>query len=191
MDFSGKSTIIKIIDVAMPGVFKCQRKFLTPIDTIEKLRDVWVPAEIWKPLLQEIIREDIANYQDNGLVLQDNLWIIKYLAIKKEKNSPEDYEEMEQLQQLLWRYPDMDSFYLTTTIEERIRRFGARESSGGKISGSDKLLLSAELFERTENHYKNIILNRFPNTRIIDTIGATPEQTAKDIMQDKDFLRDL
>jgi thymidylate kinase len=185
MDFSGKSTIIKIIDAAMPGVFKCQKKFLTSIDTIEKLRGVWLPAEIWKPLLQENIREDIANY------LQDDLWIIKYIATKLEMNSPEDYEELEQLQQLLWRYPDMDSFYLTTPIEERIRRFGARESSGGKITGSDKKLLSAEVFERTENHYKNIILSRFPNTRIIDTISATPEQTAKDIMQDKDFLRDL
>lgn len=191
MDFSGKSTIIKNIDAAMPGVFKLQKKFLTPIDTIENLRGVWLPAEIWKPLLQENIRKDIANYQENGLVLQDALWIIKYIATKLEKSSPEDYEEIEQLQQLLWRYPDMDSFYLTTTTEESIRRFGVRESSGGKISGSDKMLLSAEVFERTENHYKNIILNRFPNTRIIDTIGATPEQTAKDIMQDKDFLRDL
>lgn len=138
MDFSGKSTIIKIIDAAMPGVFNRQKKFLTPIDTIEKLRGVWLPAEIWKPLLQENIREDIANYQADGLVLQDDLWIIKYIATKLEMNSPEDYEELEQLQQLLWRYPDMDSFYLTTTIQERIRRFGARESSGGKITGSDK-----------------------------------------------------
>lgn len=191
MDFSGKSTIIKKIDVAMPGVFKRQKKFLTPIDTIENLRGVWLPAEIWKPLLQKVIREDIVNYQYNGLVLQDTLWIIKYIATKLEENSPEDYEEIEKLQQLLWRYPDMDSFYLTTTIEERIRRFSTRESSGGKISGSDKMLLSAEVFERTENHYKNIIVSRFPKTRIIDTSGATPEQTAKDIMQDKDFLSDV
>lgn len=191
MDFSGKSTIVKNIDVAMHGVFKCQKRFLTPIDTIEKLRGVWLPAEIWKPLLQEAIRKDIANYQCNGLVLQDALWIVKYMAIKREHNSPEDYGEMEQLQQLLWRYPDMDSFYLTTTIEERIRRFGARESSGAGISGCDEMLLSAEVFERTENHYRGIILSRFPNTRIIDTTSATPEQTAREIMQDKDFLRDL
>lgn len=191
MDFSGKSTIIKNIDAAMPGVFKLQKKFLTPVDIIENLRGVWLPAEKWKPLLQENIRKDIANYQDNVLVLQDALWIIKYLATKLEGNNPEDYEEIEQLQQMLWRYPDMDSFYLTTTIEERIRRFSARESSGGKISGSDKMLLSTEMFERTENYYKNIILKRFPNTQIIDTTGVTPEQTAKEIMQDRIFLRDL
>ena len=53
------------------------------------------------------------------------------------------------------------------------------------------MLLSAEVFERIENRYKNIILNRFPNTRIIDTTGTTPMQTAKDIMQDQKFLRDL
>ena len=117
--------------------------------------------------------------------------IFKNIIKRFQLDHKEDYEEIEQLQQLLWRYPDMDSFYLTTTIEERIRRFGARESSGGRISGSDKMLLSAEVFEKTENHYRNIILSRFPNTRIIDTIGATPEQTAKDMMQDKDFLRDV
>lgn len=175
----------------MPGVFKLQNKFLTPINIIDNLRGVWLPAEKWKPLLQESIRKDIADYQEHGLVLQDALWIIKYIATKLEQNNPEDHEEIEQLQQLLWRYPDMDSFYLTTTIEERLRRFSAREISAGKISGSDKLLLSAEVFERTENHYKNILLSRFPNTRIIDTFGVTPEQTTKDIMQDKEFLRDL
>lgn len=191
MDFSGKSTIIEYIDAEMPCVFKRQAKFLTPIDTIENLRGIWLPAEIWKPLLQEIVRKDIADYRDNGLVLQDTLWVVKYIATQLSRNSPEDYEETEQLQQLLWRYPDMDSFYLTTTIEERIRRFGARESAGGRVSGSDKVLLSAEVFEKTENHYKNIILSRFPNTRIIDTVGATPEQTARDIMHDEHFLRDL
>ena len=79
MDFSGKTTIIKNIDMAMPGVFKIQKKFLTPIDTIEKVRkrDSWLPPEEWKPLLQNTVKQDIANYKENGPILQDSLWIIK------------------------------------------------------------------------------------------------------------------
>ena len=98
MDFSGKTTIIKNIDMLMPGIFKIQKKFLTPIDTIQKVRerDTWLPPEEWKPLLQNTIKKDISDYQENGLILQDSLWIIKYLATTIEKGNPEDYEEIEQ-----------------------------------------------------------------------------------------------
>lgn len=193
MDFSGKSTIIKNIDAKMPSIFKIQKKFLTPIDTIEKVRkrDSWLPPEEWKPLLQNTVKEDIKNYQENGLILQDSLWIIKYIATKLEKGSPEDFEEIEQLQQLLEQYPDMDSFYITVSMEERIKRFKMRESFGGEITGSDKLLLSNEKFERIENNYKNIVLKRFPNTKIIDTTYNTPEEIVQAIMKEENFLKDL
>ncbi len=193
MDFSGKSTIIKIIEDEMPGVFKVQKKFLTPIDTIQKVRtrDIWLPPEEWKPLLQNTVKEDIENYKENGLIMQDSLWIIKYIATKIEKNSQEDFEEIEILKELLNKYPDMDSFYLTTTMEERINRFNLRESSGSEITGSDKLLLSKEKFEKVENAYKELVLNRFSNTRIIDTTNKTPEEVAQEIMNDKNFLKKL
>lgn len=193
MDFSGKSTIIKIIENEMPGVFKVQKKFLTPIDMIQKVRtrDTWLPPEEWKPLLQKTVKEDIENYKENGLIMQDSLWIIKYIATKIEKNSQEDFEEIEILKKLLNKYPDMDSFYLTTTMEERINRFNLRESSGSEITGSDKLLLSKEKFEKVENAYRELVLNRFQNTKIIDTTNKTPEEVAREIMNDKNFLKNL
>lgn len=193
MDFSGKTTIIKSIDKAMPNVFKLQKKFLTKIDTIEKVRklDKRLPAEEWKPLLQETIKKDIANYRENGIVLQDSLWIIKYIATKLEENNPEDYEEIKILSKLLEQYPDMDSFYITTTMEERINRFKMRQSLGESITGSDKLLLSTEKFERVEQYYKNIVIQRFPNTKIIETTYDTPDETVQNILQDKSFLKDL
>lgn len=193
MDFSGKSTIIKIIENEMPGVFKVQKKFLTPIDMIKKVRtrDTWLPPEEWKPLLQKTVKEDIENYKENGLIMQDSLWIIKYIATKIEKNSQEDFEEIEILKKLLNKYPDMDSFYLTTTMEERINRFNLRESSGSEITGSDKLLFSREKFEKVENAYRELVLNRFPNTRIIDTTNKTPEEVAREIINDKNFLKNL
>ena len=193
MDFSGKSTIIKGIDKTMPGIFKIQKKFLTPIDTIEKVRkrDSWLPPEEWKPLLQNTIKKDIKDYKENGLILQDCLWIVKYIATKMEANNPEDYEEIEILNNLLKQYPDMDSFYLTTTIDERIKRLNIREASGEEITGSDKLLFSRDKFERIEKNYEKIILNRFPNTKIIDTTGYTPEEIVSLIMEDNNFLKDI
>ncbi len=141
MDFSGKTTIIKNIEVSMPGVFKVQKKFLTSVDTIEKVRNTWLPPEEWKPLLQNTIKKDISNYRETGPILQDSLWIIKYIATKLEQNLPEDLDEIEVLQHLLEQYPDMDSFYITTSIEERVKRLKERERLGVKISGSDKLLV--------------------------------------------------
>lgn len=193
MDFSGKTTIIKNIDMLMPGIFKIQKKFLTPIDTIQKVRkrDTWLPPEEWKPLLQNTIKKDISDYQENGLILQDSLWIIKYLATTIEKGNPEDYEEIEQLSKLLENYPDMDSFYITTTIDERIKRLEMRIAEGKEITGSDKVLFSAEKFEKIEKNYRSIILKRFPDTKIIDTTYSTPEESVKDIIEDEIFLKDI
>ena len=193
MDFSGKTTIIKNIDMAMPGVFKIQKKFLTPIDTIEKVRkrDSWLPPEEWKPLLQNTVEQDIANYKENGPILQDSLWIIKYIATKLEQNSAEDLEEINVLQKLLEQYPDMDSFYITTSIEERVKRLKERETLGKEITGSDKLLFNVEKFEKVERHYKNIVLKRFPNTKIIDTTNNAPGEIVQGILKDSNFLRDL
>lgn len=193
MDFSGKTTIIKNIDMAMPGVFKIQKKFLTPIDTIEKVRkrDSWLPPEEWKPLLQNTVKQDIANYKENGPILQDSLWIIKYIATKLEQNSAEDLEEIDVLQKLLEQYPNMDSFYITTSIGERVKRLKERETLGKEITGSDKLLFNGEKFEKVEKHYKNIVLKRFPNTKIIDTTNNTPEEIVQEILKDSIFLRDL
>ena len=152
MDFSGKTTIIKKIDIAKPNTFKVQKKFLTPIDTIEKVRkrDTWLPPEEWKPLLQNTVKKDIADYREDSPILQDSLWIIKYIATKIEQNNIEDLEEISILENLLGMYPDMDSFYITVSIEERIKRFKEREALGKEITGSDKLLLDTNKFERVE-----------------------------------------
>ena len=193
MDFSGKTTIIKKIDIAKPNTFKVQKKFLTPIDTIEKVRkrDTWLPPEEWKPLLQNTVKKDIADYREVSPILQDSLWIIKYIATKIEQNNIEDLEEISILENLLSMYPDMDSFYITVSIEERIKRFKEREALGKEITGSDKLLLDTNKFERVEKHYKNIVLKKFPNTKIIDTTNKTPDEIVDYIIKDSDFLKDL
>lgn len=193
MDFSGKTTIINKINEEMPNTFKLKKKFLTPIDLIENVRkrDVWLSPGEWKPLLQENISKDIENYKEEGLILLDSLWIIKYLANKIEKNDEEDVEEIITLKELLKKYPPMDSFYITVSIEERIKRFQKRAKMGNEITGSDKLLLDKDKFEKVEQIYKQITMQYFPNTRIIDTTDVNPEQTVELIIKDKNFLKDL
>lgn len=193
MDFSGKTTIINKINEEMPNTFKLKKKFLTPIDLIENVRkrDVWLSPEEWKPLLQENINKDIENYKEEGLILLDSLWIIKYLANKIEKNDKEDVEEIITLKELLKKYPPMDSFYITVSIEERMKRFQERAKMGNEITGSDKLLMDKNKFEKVEQIYKNIIMQYFPNTRIIDTTDINLEQTVELIIKDKNFIKDL
>jgi len=193
MDFSGKTTIINKINEETPNTFKLKKKFLTPIDLIENVRkrDVWLSPEEWKPLLQENINKDIENYKEEGLILLDSLWIIKYLANKIEKNDKEDVEEIIILKELLKKYPPMDSFYITVSIEERMKRFQERAKMGNEITGSDKLLMDKNKFEKVEQIYKNIIMQYFPNTRIIDTTEINPEQTVELIIKDKNFIKDL
>ena len=112
MDFSGKTTIINKINEEMPNTFKLKKKFLTPVYLIENVRkrDVWLSPEEWKPLLQENINKDIENYKEEGLILLDSLWLIKYLANKIEKNDKEDVEEIIKLKELLKKYPPRSTF---------------------------------------------------------------------------------
>ena len=193
MDFSGKTTIIEGINNRIPNKFKIKKKFLTPIKLIETVRKrkEWLSPEEWKPLLQENIKKDIEDYREDGLILLDSLWVIKYLAGKIEKDNKEDEEEIFILKDLLRNYPSMDSFYITTTIDERIKRLEMRIAEGKEITGSDKVLFSAEKFEKIEKNYRSIILKRFPDTKIIDTTYSTPEESVKDIIEDEIFLKDI
>lgn len=192
MDFSGKTTIINGINEKIPNTFKIKRKFLTPIDLIENVRkrDTWLSPEEWKPLLQENIQKDIENYKEDELVLLDSLWMIKYLAGKIEKGDKEDEEEISILKELLKNYPQMDSFYITVSMEERIKRFQERSKLGKEVTGSDKLIMDVDKFERREKIYKKIVLEFFPNTKIIDTTNINQKETIELIINDKNFIKD-
>lgn len=193
MDFSGKTTIINGINSKIPNTFKIKKKFLTSIDLIENVRkmDTWLSPEEWKPLLQKNIQMDIDNYKEDGLVLLDSLWIIKYLAGKIEKGDKEDEEEICILKELLKKYPQMDSFYITVSMEERIKRFYERSKLGEEITGSDKLIMDVKKFEEREKIYKKIVLETFPNTKIIDTTNISLKETIELIINDKNFIKDM
>ena len=193
MDFSGKPTIIEGINNKIPNTFKIKKKFLTPIKLIETVRksEEWLSPEEWKPLLQENIKKDIEDYREDGLILLDSLWVIKYLAGKIEKNNKEDEEEIFILKNLLRNYPSMDSFYITTSIDERVKRLQERTKLGNEITGSDKLIMDEDKFKRTEQIYKNLVLEYFPNTKIVDTTEISIEETINLIIKDENFRQDM
>lgn len=193
MDFSGKTTIIEGINKKIPNKFKIKKKFLTPIKLIETVRkrEEWLSPEEWKPLLQENIKKDIEDYREDGLILLDSLWVIKYLAGKIEKNNKEDEEEIVILKNLLRNYPSMDSFYITTSIDERVKRLQERTKLGNEITGSDKLIMDEDKFKRTEQIYKNLVLEYFPNTKIVDTTEISIEETINLIIEDENFIQDM
>ena len=193
MDFSGKTTIIEGINNRIPNKFKIKKKFLTPIKLIETVRKrkEWLSPEEWKPLLQENIKKDIEDYREDGLILLDSLWVIKYLAGKIEKDNKEDEEEIFILKDLLRNYPSMDSFYITTSIDERVKRLQERTKLGNEITGSDKLIMDEDKFKRTEQIYKNLVLEYFPNTKIVDTTEISIEETINLIIEDENFIQDM
>lgn len=193
MDFSGKTTIIEGINKKIPNKFKIKKKFLTPIKLIETVRkrEEWLSPEEWKPLLQRNIKKDIEDYREDGLILLDSLWVIKYLAGKIEKNNKEDEEEIVILKNLLRNYPSMDSFYITTSIDERVKRLQERTKLGNEITGSDKLIMDEDKFKRTEQIYKNLVLEYFPNTKIVDTTEISIEETINLIIEDENFIQDM
>lgn len=193
MDFSGKTTIIEGINNRIPNKFKIKKKFLTPIKLIETVRKrkEWLSPEEWKPLLQENIKKDIEDYREDGLILLDSLWVIKYLAGKIEKDNKEDEEEIFILKDLLRNYPSMDSFYITTSIDERVKRLQERTKLGNEITGSDKLIMDEDRFKRTEQIYKNLVLEYFPNTKIVDTTEISIEETINLIIEDENFTQNM
>ena len=193
MDFSGKTTIIEGINNRIPNKFKIKKKFLTPIKLIETVRkrEEWLSPEEWKPLLQENIKKDIEDYREDGLILLDSLWVIKYFAGKIEKNNKEDEEEILILKNLLRNYPSMDSFYITTSIDERVKRLQERTKLRNEITGSDKLIMDEDKFKRTEQIYKNLVLEYFPNTKIVDTTEISIEETINLIIEDENFIQDM
>lgn len=193
MDFSGKSTIIDNINRAMPSVFKCQQKFLTPIQTLQMMidNDIWIPRDKFIPLLREMVISDIKNYEQQGLILQDTLWVIKFTSKLLVDGKDTYAKEIEEFLNLIKRYPEMDSFYITTEMEERKKRYETRSLSGKRISKSDKLLFSQNVFEEVEKHYRDIMFERFPNTQIIDTTNQSPEEVVATLKNNKLFMSDL
>lgn len=193
MDFSGKSTTINNLDRTMPGVFRCQQKFLTPIQTLQRMIDnnIWIPRDEFIPLLQEMVMTDIRNYKDSGLILQDTLWVIKFTSKLLVDGQNSFRNEIENLLNLIKCYPDMDSFYITTTMEERRKRYEMRVLSGERISRSDRLLFSGNMFEEVEKNYKNIIFERFPNTQIIDSTYKSTDQIVRELKDNRLFIRDI
>ena len=43
-------------------------------------------------------------------------------------------------------------------MEERIKRFHERAKSGNEVTGSDKLIMDVDKFEKREKIYKKIVL---------------------------------
>ena len=193
MDFSGKSTTISYLAQSMPGLFKCRYKFLTPIPTLQYMieNNIWIPRDKFIPLLRDMVVNDINHYEENGPILQDTLWVIKFTAKLLVEDRDTYKNEIYELLRLVKGYPEADSFYITASAEERKRRYEIRKLRGERISKSDKLLFSGNMFEKVDRQYREIIFERFPYTQIIDTTSQTPEEIVRSLQNNKRFMSDL
>lgn len=190
MDFSGKSTTIKSINELMPGIFKCQQKFLTPIQTLQQMIDngIWIPRDEFIPVLKEMVRKDLNDYEENALILQDTLWLIKFTSRLLVDGGNDYAKEINEFISMIRCYPEMDSFYITASMEERKKRYEKRNQDGGRISRSDKLLFFEKEFEEVDKYYQEIVCKCFPNTQVIDTTYENTEKIVGNLMKNSSFM---
>ena len=152
-------------------------------------------SEYWKNITYNIFEIPNVNgnfktrleFLENYLKKNPNRYIkIIPQIVCKDKNHLNKF-----LKELLKNYPEMDSFYITVGMEERIKRFHERAKSGNEVTGSDKLIMDVDKFEKREKIYKKIVLEIFPNTKIIDTTNINQEETIELIINDKNFMKDM
>ena len=51
--------------------------------------------------------------------------------------------------------------------------------------------MDVKKFEEREKNYKKIVLETFPNTKIIDTTNISLKETIELIINDKNFVKDM
>ncbi len=193
MDLSGKSTIVNVINTAMPCKFQLNHNFLSQaINDIQKASQLktWPSDDEWWPIVYKALTRDTTTLI-NTPILQDTLWGIKYLARLQAKFDTDYSNKLTKLKNIIQNYPNADSFYLTTSMDERLKRFSLRQKSGTQITASDKLILNQNRFLNTEKKYQDLILSLYPNTVVIDTTFNTPDETAKMIMTTNEFQNDI
>lgn len=177
MDFSGKTSVAKKINKVFQDTYLIQHKYLSIDDPLKEIRNSKkkYPASEWALFWKQIVLSDISEfnkrcekgcYNNYDIILQDSLSSFKHLAMLKADADSTNINSLAALEEALQQYPSMDSVFLTASIEERKRRYDMRELS--KRTYSDQLLFSPQ-FSKVENEYQKIVLNRFPNTLIIDT----------------------
>ena len=92
---------------------------------------------------------------------------------------------IEKYRQLVPQLPEMHSVYLTTSQEERLSRLINRRASGIKLSLTDALLYrDFNKFIELDKLYKTKVINRFPDTWIVDTTDTTPHDCVKAILHE-------
>jgi thymidylate kinase len=115
--------------------------------------------------------------------VQDSAHIEKLLARLFQRH---DYENVKKVVDVINNYPiPNNAIYVTTTVDERIKRLEKRE----KLSATDKLKLeglkeSPEEVIYAEQRHLGILKNAFGRNLIkVDTSNRTPEQTCEYVRQ--------
>ena len=196
MDFSGKSTIVNEIADKYPQKFIKQEKMISPqkanlwwqkVLAIKRTIDASViwnaeqKREYWE-LVYKAVKYDIEHITpQNTNVVQDSVYMIKSLSKNIQKN--EMGELLDDYKNLVPMLPEMQSVYLTTTPEERLKRLEARKGTGFKLSLTDALLQrDFDRFLDLNEIYKAQIQQRYPETIVVDTTNATPRETVTSIL---------
>lgn len=184
MDLSGKTTISNDLNSTI-DIKRIKQRTLsdqTPIYdfTVAQSKLGNMSQESISKLYCLAVREDLENYEvsKSGIIIQDSYFALKSYALALENNNDILAQE---LYDLLKSFPKPElSFYLTATMEERIRRNLQRSKP---MAYMEKLLmLNPEKFQNIEKHLKKGAVELF-DTEIIDTTDVSRDEVASYISE--------
>ena len=199
MDFSGKSTIAKLLHEKLPNSI-LRHKFISSNEDVLKFRHDYVASgtnNIWYdtykewegktiPKFAEVAALDIEHYRDEGKILiVDNLTIFKWLIGMYKVGGTDNDEYVIKCKKLIAALPAMTSYYVTASIEEKLRRAKKRKQETGPLSKSDSVLVDdIENYNERERICKKLVFGRFPHTKIIDTSATDSDEIVAKILEE-------
>jgi thymidylate kinase len=183
MDFSGKSTIVRELHKSLGNRSIIRSKFISndlgPIfselielrkttGTYERDFNVWLDTALvmhahdMSAFAKETLPKD-------AVILQDVFLPFKNLARGLQTLGAQN-PKVRQLKKIVNACPEMESYYITADLNERIKRAKTRSV----LTNQDKFLLDdPNGFDEREKIYRDCVLARFPKTKIVDTTNKT------------------
>jgi len=197
MDFSGKSTLVSELHELMPEAI-VRHKYLSDSQRIKDFKKWWADNDIknawydeissWAPLLEKILETsawDIQDCETDKLIIADNLRVFKIL-VGVISIGGNDTEMANKFKDLINELPEMDSYYVTASIDEKLKRAKHRKESKGLLTNSDALFIkNIDEYNKREEIYKKLIFERYPNTKTLDTTNKSPQQLAQEILNER------
>ena len=204
LDFSGKSTIAGLFHETYKDKTILRHKFISDEPEVLAFKSDWRAKghnQVWygnvedyKPILDWIIgiyEKDISNFScHDKIVICDSIWLFKLLSGAIDMGGFSE-EYIERVKDVLRKLPDMDSYYITAPHEEKEKRAHKR-ALAQELTPADRSVLDNPVsYKNRERIYRELVFDRFPDTRVLDSGEMSPKEMLDVLQADAKFMEGL